>query len=414
MRIVHSSVRGMALGLVATVTACSGAPDGVLPSLDGGSAANAAATVGTEVDGESFSTLQVGPNALSGVFVRGDRSLAFDVEQGTDASVLRLSTVSGDVLYSQSRGPDGFEMRVGPSFRSLLPQGSGPGGAPSLDRNRSPVGFESSGNLEDAFNRLKGTPIDLLPYLVAALGRVGLSGKGAAITMPLHMTALRLTKELGLKIDTDVVAATQEIMKAHLGGARAGTIQRPSNDSPPEPSGVDHVEAINVTPGGTPPPVELCPNAHPPCAPGFFAPLGCCIKVPTTVVNNPAPHCSSGAAREYFDPYGGISGDPCQDDCRGLCGPGCSPWYWVCEDYDVHTVCWNHDRASCPESHFVLDVIPNPVWVACEAEYGAYSAWIFTDTQATGMCTNGSVTDSLTEPWDGLSASFPDYYVNYR
>jgi len=86
---------------------------------------------------------------------------------------------------------------------------------------------------------------------------------------------------------------------------------------------------------------------------------------------------------------------------RNVRGPGCSPWDWVCGDEGVHTACWRHDSVSSCDW-----------WDAvCWAEYGSYSTWIFTDTEALGMCENTVVTDIVTDPgaW-GLSASHPGYF----
>jgi hypothetical protein len=89
-----------------------------------------------------------------------------------------------------------------------------------------------------------------------------------------------------------------------------------------------------------------------------------------------------------------------------MCGPGCTPWNWVCGDESVHTLCWNHDRAVCPTNTWYEEL----TYPACEVEYGAYSTWIFTDAEALGFCENDWVSDIGTEPWAGLSTNHPDYY----
>jgi hypothetical protein len=41
-------------------------------------------------------------------------------------------------------------------------------------------------------------------------------------------------------------------------------------------------------------------------------------------------------------------GDPCQDDCFGMCGPGCTCWTWVCGTCCIWKSCYTHDKA-CEE-----------------------------------------------------------------
>ena len=49
--------------------------------------------------------------------------------------------------------------------------------------------------------------------------------------------------------------------------------------------------------------------------------------------------------------------DPCKNNCFGLCGQGCSVWWWVCGDPCQHKGCFKHDIAcrlcDCDEGHCV-------------------------------------------------------------
>jgi hypothetical protein len=399
MRKIHFSALLVALGCSAA--ACGGAPDG--SSTSSGNAPQGALTpADTGVDGEHFTSLQGSDDALTGVFVKDDTSLAFEVRKaaaGTTGSTLRLSTASGETLYSVTQGPNGSETRIG-SYRAFLPTTKG--AAPSTHPNFSPTGFESTGDLSKALDAIKSTPLAIVPYLSAALGRVGMTGVQTPLALPLHMTAMHLTDTLKLEMHPNVATITNRIIASNRAAAT------PADGVAPEIGASDgkHTEGLTL------PPIS-CPAANkPPCragtVPGTGAFAGCCItpSQPAPVIDyTTTPYCHSGAGREYF---GGLGGDPCNDGCFGMCGPGCSPWEWVCGDERVHTACWNHDRASCPTNSW-SDYLNYPF---CMATYGAYSAWIFTDTQALGMCANNWFVDAVTEPWTG-TVNHPDYYVTY-
>jgi hypothetical protein len=363
--------------VISSMVACSSAPES-LPSEGSGApsgqtaAAAPAADQATHTDsletgvpGERFAPLDVGADKLSGVFVKNGVSLAFEVQHAVGSSVLRLSTASGDVLYSQVQGPSGIEMRVGSTFRSLLPVA--PGAALLSHPTFSPEGLESSGDLTAAFAALKGTPIALLPHLSAALGRVGLTGDRARTAMAVHSTAMYLTQTLGLEMDKDVRAATNKGvvtartpragLAATAEGATGLSVAAPQTSGPERTE--DLVTGRNYS--------------------GTW-------------------YCEWGFGREWL---GNLTDDPCQDGCLGMCGPSCTPWDWVCGDENVHTACYRHDSATLCD------------WwdVGCWAVYGAYSTWIFTDTQALGMCENSPDVDYYTDPtWWGLSLNHKGYY----
>jgi hypothetical protein len=410
-----SHFRVVPVALVSSVFACSAAPISPPPEGSGsspGQTAGAASNVGpsqhvdsleTGVPGERFAPLDVGTDRLSGVFNKDGESLVFDVQHVAGGSALRLSTAWGEPLYSQVQGPAGIEMRVGSTYRSLLPVV--PGAALPSRVTSSPAGFQSSGDLKAAFEALKLTPFALLPHLSAALGRVGLTGSRARTAMAIHATAMLLTEALGLDMDGEVRIATNQWIAANA-AAKGGLVVRPALESPtpsaaPQTSVTEHTDGLLLT---TP---LQCPLGKPPCnAPAYEVTsgllAGCCVMpAPTSVPRDYSntPECHSGVGREPLNSL--APDDPCKDSCLGMCGPGCIPWDWVCGDESVHTACWRHD--SVPWSSW-YDVI---FW----AEYGAYSTWIFTDTEAAGLCENTWLTDYLTDPaWYGLSANHPGYF----
>ena len=46
----------------------------------------------------------------------------------------------------------------------------------------------------------------------------------------------------------------------------------------------------------------------------------------------------------------GLSGNPNNNDCLGMCGKGCTCWSWVCDDCCFHQGCYEHDK--CCEKRF--------------------------------------------------------------
>ena len=391
-----------------------------------GSAGSSGAT-DTQIEGERFTALETSSDRLTGVFVKDNRSLAFDVDHRNGGSAFTLSTASGEVLYSVVRGPTGSETHIGSSYRSVLPHPAGPPAPPSA-RNYSPAKFESSGNLKDALDALKGTPIELLPYLAAALGRLGMDGSRAPIALPVHMTAMRLTKELGLQLDNHVLETTNQAIASAASAqpppsqTSTAPVVTPSQTAPDSSAPADSIGSTVHTEGFQNPAPIPCPSGRPPCAAGMIVPTsgllaGCCVPAPPPTPVPPPDYsatvsCSSGAAREVFS---NMTQDPCRDDCLGLCGPDCHPWDWVCGDERVHAACWNHDSAYCPSSFNVWGVdIPNPDYPICYAEWLVYSAEIGVDTILGPLCANDWATDLLTRPWPGLWTIVPGYEVTYQ
>jgi hypothetical protein len=370
----------------------------------------ASGPVETQVDGESFSSLDVSSDRLSGVFVKDGQSLAFDVDRRNGGAALRLSTESGKVLYSVVRNRDStIDLQVGADFHATFPPPSRPGVSP-VAPVAHPAPFQSSGDLAASLAALGGTVIDRLPYLSAALGRVGLDGAAAPLAAPLHLLSMRLTEALKLPFDPAVAGASNAIVAANV-AARATA---PSSVAPP--AGSPQTGGTLTTDGLGGMPIINCPNGRAPCPSGYSAALsgpfsGCCMPTPAP----PPPNfygtaaCVSGAAREVFT---SLESNPCVDDCLGMCGPGCSPWLWVCGDTAVHAACWNHDSVYCPDT---IDGFPNLDYPVCEAEFLAYSAVIGLDTVPLGSaCDNTPTNDFETAPPFGLWTIVPTFYVQYQ
>jgi len=43
-----------------------------------------------------------------------------------------------------------------------------------------------------------------------------------------------------------------------------------------------------------------------------------------------------------------MTSDECADGCDGMCGPGCSCWYGLCDDCCYHASCHKHDNNCRP------------------------------------------------------------------
>ena len=56
------------------------------------------------------------------------------------------------------------------------------------------------------------------------------------------------------------------------------------------------------------------------------------------------------------------------DDCKGLCGKGCSCWKWVCDDCCYHQGCFDHDECCEIHGYFSSECINNS-WECDEPYY---------------------------------------------
>jgi hypothetical protein len=280
---------------------------------------------------------------LSGSFEKHGQRLHFEVRLfGAGASTLRFSASDSKPLYSAITSSTGYELRIGDKFRSFLPASSvtAPG-----TRTASPSDFEVSGDFSEARAQLAHTDLALLPELSAALGRSNLSGKQSSPALRVHLLALDLVQQ-------QVLPATT------VSPASAGA-------QPPD----DQANVAQTSSALSP---DLSKTAY----------------------------CNSGAAREAL---GDLSGDPCRDDCFGMCGPNCTPWTSICGDTRVHALCWQHDSAYCKK---FFGWFPNPDYPLCELEYGVWSASIWSDS-VLDHC------DDIVPVPIGMWRSHPDYNVSY-
>jgi hypothetical protein len=71
--------------------------------------------------------------------------------------------------------------------------------------------------------------------------------------------------------------------------------------------------------------------------------------------DHPEDHGGTVGAPPACDPkpYPDLRGDPCGNDCLGMCGPKCTCWDWVCGDCAYHWGCNAHDIACdwCYDSY---------------------------------------------------------------
>lgn len=302
----------------------------------------------TAVEGEKLSSLSSELGHLSGVFVKNGESLVFDVNSDQHGSALRLSTIDGEELYSVVTDARGSEMRVGRGFHSFLPASAAK--AASRPRNASPMGFDSSGDLRAELQALKRTPFALLPALGAALGRRGFDGRSSRPAMQIDLLALEFTQQGILELDRATAAATNRLF-----------------------SGNDDVVA--------------------PAAPALNTSDG--VGVKSSALSDA---CNSGVGRRAL---GDMRSDPCEDDCFGMCGPGCTSWDWLCGDSNVHALCWQHDSAFCPDaSIFNLD------YDACMAVYVVFSGEVAGDAKL------DNCEEDVSVPWP-LWRSHPDFYETF-
>jgi hypothetical protein len=403
------------VGLPFLLAACSGGDQS--PAGLAGTAEAPAATTATDtgVPGEQFASLEVSENRLTGVFLKDDDALAFDVDHRGASTVLRLSNASGELLYSVTKDESGYELRVGQDFRGYLPQADVHAASGANARASSPSGFESTGDLQAAFEQVKGSSLRHITALAAALGRVGHDGNSSPIALALHLTAQQLTQDLGFQLDPGVLELSNEVIAGRASKAPADNAV-PSTTTPPQNPGLVHAEGL------APGPAPTCRRA--PCLAGqtvvASGPLaGCCISPappqPVNVDYSATSSCGSGVGRERF-PALNSPLDPCRDNCLGMCGPGCDPWSWVCGDTAVHAACWNHDRVSC---NAWIDTgwgfsVPDPSYPACMTEYAAYTAAIFAETVPGPFCGNTAWADAVSQPWWGLPAARASYFVAYK
>jgi hypothetical protein len=304
-----------------------------------------------------LTSLDSSSDHLSGVFTESGQSLVFEVSSRGGSNVVELSTKDGQTLYFTAAGPDGLELRVGDGFRSTLPRAEAARDPKS--RRTSPQGFTASGDLLAEYEHLKDTPLALLPQLTAALGSAGFDGKSSPLALRLHLLALELAEQGVFSLDPVAAAAANRKMS----GEPAPTTAAPADELG------EVASALSADYSGT-------------------------------------SYCSSGVGRR---PLGDMTGDPCRDDCFGMCGPGCTPWDWVCGDTHVHALCWQHDSAYCPLTlGSILGIpIPNPDYPVCMTEYALFTA----STEGNSLLDNCEFDEPV--PF-GIWSSHPDFYANYQ
>lgn len=164
-----------------------------------------------------------------------------------------------------------------------------------------------------------------LPHVSRALGAEGITGAYPA-AMVFHQLALRVSTELNIAV-------------APLPNGQVGHLGQPGRLGP--------TGQLGQTPTSCVAPPDCWPDCDlPGCGDGRCVVGEWCRICPEDCGEcppPPPPHCRAG------NPCRDLRSDPCDNDCLGMCGPGCSCWSWVCGDCCYHSGCNAHDRAcrSC-------------------------------------------------------------------
>jgi hypothetical protein len=229
------------------------------------------------------------PDQVTGRLQRGPVTLAFDarLNGGLGAqtrnrqSSVRLTRGDGSELLHIEQ--DGTHTRM--SVLARL-ETRAPAGAAQTSQ------VESQGDMK-AFAQLVDTAeFPLLEALPSALEKLGVDGSAYPAAQPLH--------ELG--------AHARRLLAAR-----------------PRPNVANKVIAARAP----------CPGQQ--CGTDEYWDEESCSCQPVIDPNpDPGPACNP---QQYSD----LRADPCRDDCRGMCGPKCTCWPWVCGDCGYNAGCAFHD-----------------------------------------------------------------------
>lgn len=64
--------------------------------------------------------------------------------------------------------------------------------------------------------------------------------------------------------------------------------------------------------------------------------------------------------------------NPNNDDCLGMCGPGCSCWSFVCGNCCYNQLCFEHDKCCRHEMFSLSCLLPVIYYLSCENGFGGY------------------------------------------
>ena len=64
--------------------------------------------------------------------------------------------------------------------------------------------------------------------------------------------------------------------------------------------------------------------------------------------------------------------NPNNDECLGMCGPGCSCWSFVCGNCCYNQLCYEHDKCCRHEMFSLSCLLPFIYYFSCENGFGGY------------------------------------------
>ena len=67
-----------------------------------------------------------------------------------------------------------------------------------------------------------------------------------------------------------------------------------------------------------------------------------------------------------------LRSDPNNNDCLGMCGYGCSCWYFICGNCCQNQLCFEHDKCCRHDMYTINCLIPIVHSLSCEDGYGGY------------------------------------------
>lgn len=67
-----------------------------------------------------------------------------------------------------------------------------------------------------------------------------------------------------------------------------------------------------------------------------------------------------------------LRSDPNNNDCLGMCGYGCSCWYFICGNCCQNRLCFEHDKCCRHDMYTINCLIPIVHSLSCEDGYGGY------------------------------------------
>jgi hypothetical protein len=280
---------------------------GMMIALAGSAACNEIPSSGGGGGAEALVTEGSTPDVVSGTYRRGGASLRFQSQ---------LDPIQGEMVFTRPDHSELFAVRHRGTEVSMSVLGRL---STSQDTSAASGGAEPRGD-SGAFAALVGTPeFALLPALSSALEKAGLTGAAYPAAQPIH----------------DLAAHAARMLHAKDKGT-SGAVQMTSQEA-------RHGAC----------PAELCGQDE-----NWDEDSCRCVPLDHPEDRGEGVGCNPSS-------YPDLRSDPCHDDCRGMCGPGCGGapfnnecWKFVCGDCGYHSGCAFHDDM-------------------CGACYGSYGANVF-------------------------------------